>query len=261
MIMSVRDIGEKLTTAGKLAGRAVCVIGGEDPFPGAVHLGKVDRCVARAIFDLAMDADAPPMTYGADQKGGICPGGQLWCGISGPSPKLKYLISTGTPEFMGGAAEHLKPSPEAAERFFASPGRITPPGRYISLAGYDQVDDDAGVLSFILIGTAESVRNLGGLVQFVSDDIFTSVLMPGGASCASMITYAAGLAERAPRNAAFVGPVDPTGNAWLPPDLMTMAVPLALARSMAENVDASFLSKRAEVAFPARRLSLGEKME
>ena len=237
------------------------MIGGEDPVPGAVHLGKVDRCVARAIFKLAMDPKVPPMSYGADAKEGICGGGQVWCGLSGGSPKLKYFVSTGTPEFMGGTAEYLKPSPEAADRFFKAPGKITPPGRYISLAGYDQIDDDADVLSFILIGNAESVRNLGGLVHFAFEDIFTSVLMPGGPSCASMVAYAAGMAERAPRNAAFVGPVDPTGNDWLPPDIMSMAIPFTVARSMAESVDPSFLSKRPRVAFPDTRLGLNEKRE
>ncbi len=257
--MNAKAIGEKLTAAGRLAGRAVCVIGGEDPFPGAVHLGKVDRCIARAVYKLAMDPGTPPMSYGAESREGICGGGQMWCGLASRSPKLSYFVSTGTPDHMGGMAEHLKPSPEAATRFFDAPGRIKPPGRYISLAGYDQLDEGEEVLSFILIGSAESIRNLGGLVLFVSDDIFTSILMPGGPSCASMVVYAAGMAERAPRGSAFVGPVDPTGNAWFPPDLMSMAVPLALARAMAESVDASFLAKRAQVAFPTKRLELHEE--
>ncbi len=183
----------------------------------------------------------------------------MWCGLAARGPKLKYFLSTGTPDFMRGEAEHLRPTPEAAERFLDAPGKVTTPGRYITLARYDQIDDEAEVLSFVLIGKAESIRNLGGLIHFVTDDIFTSILMPGGSSCATMITYPAGMAERAPRNAAFVGPVDPTGNSWLPPDVMTMAVPLSLARAMAESADESFLSKRSEVAFPSKRLGLNEK--
>jgi hypothetical protein len=260
-MMDGRAVGEKLTAAARLAGGAVCVIGGEDPFPGSVHLKQVDRCVARAIYKLAVVSGTPPISYGADSKEGTCPGGQMWCGLTGQGPKLKYFLSTGTPDFMHGEAEHLQPSPEAAERFLNAPGKITPPGRYLTLARYDQIDENADVLSFILIGSAESIRNLGGLVHFVSDDIFGSILMPAGSSCATMITYAAGMAERAPRTAAFVGPVDPTGNCWMPPEIMTMAVPLALARSMAESVDASFLAQRPEVAFPRRRLGLDERRE
>ena len=71
-MMDTRAIGEKLTAAGRLAGRAVCVIGGEDPFPGSVHLKQVDRCVARAIYKLAMVSGTPPISYGADSKEGTC---------------------------------------------------------------------------------------------------------------------------------------------------------------------------------------------
>jgi hypothetical protein len=259
MTMSARSIGEKLTSAGRLAGGAVCVIGGYDPFPGSVHLKHVDRCIARAIYKLAMDPTIPPISYGADSKEGTCPGGQMWCGLAPRGPKLKYFLSTGTPDFMHGEAEYLRPTPEAAERFLDAAGKITAPGRYLTLARYDQIDDAAEVLSFILIGKAESIRNLGMLAHYVSDDTFTSVLMPNGSSCATMITYPAGMAERAPRNTAFVGPVDPTGNCWFPPDMMVLAVPLSLARSMAESVDGSFLAKRPEVAFPSKRLGLSEK--
>ena len=259
MALSARSIGEKLTSAGRLAGGAVCVIGGNDPFPGSVHLKEVDRCVARAIYKLATVPGTPPISYGADSKEGTCPGGQMWCGLAGVGPKLKFFLSTGTPDFMHGEAEHLQPTPEAAERFLDAPGKITTPGRYLTLARYDQIDDESEVLSFVLIGNAESIRNLGGLVHFVSDDIFTPVLMPAGSSCATMITYPAGMADRAPRNAAFVGPVDPTGNSWLPPDMMVLAVPLSLARSMAESADESFLAKRPEVAFPPKRLGPNDK--
>ncbi|MDW5562189.1 MAG: DUF169 domain-containing protein [Methanomassiliicoccus sp.] len=259
--MDARTIGEKLTEAGRLSGRAVCVIGGDEPFTGAVPLGKIDRCIARAVYKLAVDRSSVPMYYGAEEKSGICGGGQVWCGLASGSSKLNFFVSTGTPDFMGGEAEYLKPSPEAAGQFMAAPGKLTPPARYISLAGYDQIDDDTEVLSFILIGKAESVRNLGGLIHFASEDLFTSILMPGGPSCASMVSYAAGMAERAPRNTAFVGPVDPTGNNWFPPDLLSMAVPSSLAATMAESADDSFLSKRPQVAFPERRLGLREERE
>jgi len=259
MTMSARSIGEKLTAAGRLAGGAVCVIGGNDPFPGSVHLRHVDRCVARAIYKLATEPGTPPISYGADSKEGTCPGGQMWCGLAGIGPKLKFFLSTGTPDFMHGEAERLQPSAEAAERFLNAPGKITTPGKYLTLARHDQIDDAAEVLSFILVGSAESIRNLGGLVHYVSENVFTSVLMPAGSSCASMITYAAGMAERAPRNTAFVGPVDPTGNTWFPPDMMSLAVPLSLARSMAEAASSSFIIKRPEVAFPLKRLRPNEK--
>jgi hypothetical protein len=259
--MDARTIGEKLTRVAKLPGRAVCVFGSEEVRPGSTQLGKVDRCVARAIYKLALMRSTTPLHYGAAAKEGVCGGGQGWCGLVAMPPKIKYLVSVGTPDFMGGMAEHLKPSPEAAERFFQAPGKVIPPGKYINLAGYDQIEHDQKVLSYILIGEAESIRNLGGLIQFISDDIFTAVLMPGGPTCATMVSYAAGMTEKAPQNTAFVGPVDPTGNAWFPKEMMVLAVPFDLAEKMAENVDASFMVKREQVAFPSKRLGLLEKAE
>lgn len=251
--LSAREVGERLTSAARLPGRAVCVFGSDEAPEGSVQLGKVDRCIARAIYRLSMSMDAAPLYYGAAAKEGICGGGQSWCGLTVPPPKLKYFVSVGSPDFRGGAAEYLKASPEAAERFFSAPGKITPPAKYINLAGWDQIDRGQEVLSFILIGSAESIRNMGGLIHFFSEDIFGSVVMPGGPTCGTMVTYAAGMAEKAPRNAAFVGPVDPTGNYWFPSDFMLMSVPFGMAAEMAESVGASFIAKRPQVAFPERR--------
>jgi hypothetical protein len=255
------SIGRLLAMAGRLPGRAVCLYGSDEPPTGSVQLSRVDRCVARAVYKIALDPHAPAVFFGTDAREGICGGGQTWCGLTEAGPMLKFFVSTGTPAFRGGAAEYLKPDPEAAERFFNAPGRVITPARYLNLAGNDQVLDDLDLLSYIFIGSAESIRNLSGLVHFVSEDIFDSILMPGGPSCASMITYAAGMAERAPRDRGFIGPVDPTGNAWLPPDFMSLAIPFALAKMMADKVQASFLRKRPHVAFPAERLSLYEEKE
>jgi hypothetical protein len=259
MVSDARVIGERLTHAARLPGRVVCVVGSDEPLKGTVQLGKVDRCIARVVYMLAMKKEMAPVYFGTTAKQGLCPGGQGWCGLSPSSPMVKYFISTGTPEFRNGEAEYLKPNPDAAERFFLAPGKIIPPSKYLNIMGYDQLDADQKVLSFILIGSAESIRNMGGLIQFVSEDIFNMAIMPGGPTCASMITYAAGMSERAPKNAAVVGPVDPTGNDWFPPDMMSMAIPFDLAKKMADGADASFLGKRPQVAFPAKRLGIDEK--
>ena len=259
--MNAKAIGEKLTQVARLPGRTVCVFGTEDLPNGSTPIAKVDQCMARAIYKIAMEKHTPPVYFGAEAKAGICPGGQGWCGLTAPAPMIKYFVSTGSSNFRQGAAEFLKPNPDAAERFAAAPGRITLPSKYVNIAGWDQLEDDQDVLSFILIGNAESIRNIGGLVQYSFDDIFNSIVMPSGPSCASMVTYAAGFSEKAPRNIAFVGPVDPTGNAWFPPEMMSMALPFDMARKMAENIEGSFLIKRPHVAFPIKRLGMDEKAE
>ena len=259
--MYAKTIGKKLTQAARLPGRAVCVFGSEDPNQGSLKTANVDRCLARAVYKISLEEHAPPIYFGAEAKAGMCPGGQRWCGVTSATSTIKYFVSTGRPDVMGGAAEYLKPSPDAAERFFAAPGKIAFPSKYLNIAGWDQLDEGQDVLSFILIGKAESIRNLGGLVQYTFEDIFSSIVMPSGPFCASMITYAAGLSEKAPRNTAFIGPVDPTGNAWFPPEMMSMAIPFEMAKRMAENIEDSFLAKRPEVAFPVKRLAMNERAE
>ena len=259
--MNAKTIGQKLTQAARLPGRAVCVFGSEDPQPGSVKTANVDRCLARAVYKISLEEHAPPIYFGAQTKAGMCPGGQRWCGVTSATSTIKYFVSTGRPDVMGGAAEYLKPSPDAAERFFAAPGKIAFPSKCLNIAGWDQLDEGQDVLSFILIGNAESIRNMGGLVQYTFEDIFSSIVMPSGPFCASMITYAAGLSEKAPRNAAFIGPVDPTGNVWFPPEMMSMAIPFEMARRMAENIEDSFLARRPEVAFPVKRLAMNERAE
>lgn len=61
------------------------------------------------------------------------------------------------------------------------------------------------------------------------------------------------MAEKAPKDAAFVGPVDPTGNEWFPEDMMAIGLPIAIARRMCDACGASFISKRPKVAYPEKR--------
>lgn len=251
-VLTIGEIAERFERYARVERRPLFVMG-MDEMPGdGVPLPQVDRCVAKALLTAAADRAVPPLVIGADLREGCCPGGLTWLGLAPRSPKLAYFVPTGTPDFRHGEAEHLKHSPEAAERFFRAPGTITPPGRYLVVAGADQVRDESTVRSLLVLGTAEQVRNLGGLVHYRQEDIFRAVLMPGGPTCSSMITYAAGMASEAPRDTAFVGPVDPTGNAWFPRDAMSFAAPIGLARQMAEDMPGSFLGRRAEVAFPAR---------
>lgn len=257
--MDAKSIGRRLTEVARLPGRAVCVFGSEERIEGSVQSSRIDRCLARAVYRLSLEKKTPPIFFGPEAKDGMCPGAQAWCGVSDFSPMIKFFVSTGTPEFRHGEAEYLKPSPEAAERFFRAPGRIVLPFKYLNIAGWDQLQKDQKVLSFVLIGNAESIRNLGGLIQYSFEDIFYSAIMPGGPSCATMITYAAGLAEKAPKDTAFIGPVDPTGNAWFPPEMMCMALSFEMAEKMAENIDNSFIIKRAHIAFPVRRLNIEER--
>ncbi|TAH59978.1 MAG: hypothetical protein EWM52_09980, partial [Methanosarcina mazei] len=62
-------------------------------------------------------------------------------------------------------------------------------------------------------------------------------------------------------DSAFVGPVDPTGNPWLPPELMIMGIPAGLAQQMASSLEESFICKRSRIAYPENRVSIKPYIE
>ena len=259
--MTATDIGKRLAEAFHMNCRPVCVFGTDHITDGAVALGKVDRCVARAIYTLSSKKDTPALYFGKEAREGVCGGGQGWPGF-GPDASQAQVSDihrqSGFHERSGGVPEgRARDGGEVLPRS----RKITPPARFMTFAGYGQLTGNEKVLSWIFFGTGEQIRNLGGLIQFRSDDIFTSVLMPGGPSCASLVTYAAGMSEKAPRDSSYVGPVDPTGNAWFPENMMAMSIPMHVALRMAQDIDASFIGKRPEVAMPSRRLGFGEKGE
>ena len=175
-------------------------------------------------------------------------------GFGEPHPMLKYFVTVGTPEFRGGVAEHLKATPEFFEEQRKRAGKVTPPGKHMVIGPCSDSIPPDKIRSFIIFAGAEQIRNLCGLAQFSSSDPFFKTIIPSGATCSTMITFPAGLAENAPKDCAYIGPTDPTGNTWLPPEVMIMGVPIALARQMAEDLDESFICKRSKIAYPENRV-------
>lgn len=253
LMLSVPDLGKKLAEAGRLKLRPLCVYGADAVPPGAVPSHAVDRCIAKAIYTSALHVQTPPVYVEAGHEA-CCMGGRVWLGMIEPNPKLKYFVTVGTPDFRGGAAEHLKASPDLFDEYLMRAGKITPPGKYLVIGPCDGNVPQGSARSIILFAGAEQVRNLCGLAQYSSGDTFFKTLIPGGPTCATMITYASGMAAAAPKDSAFVGPVDPTGNMWFPPDLMVMSLPLALAERMAADADESFIGRRGRIAYPERRI-------
>ena len=255
MELSIADIGKKLVEAGRLKHRPICFYGSDEAPEGKVKISSVDRCVAKTIFMMSTNENVPPVYITADDVD-CCAGGRTWLGFSAMSPMLKYFVTIGNKEFRGGAAEHLKATPEIFEKSYEAAGRITPPGKYIIASPCSGIEKDPGVRSILIFGDGERIRNLAGLAAFNESDQFSSAIMPGGPTCATYITYPAGMAEKAPKKAVYIGPTDPTGNLWFPTDLMAMGIPIEKAREMSANVDESFIGKRAKVAYPEHRPEL-----
>jgi hypothetical protein len=254
-MLSIPELGETLAEAGRLKLRPLCVYGTDEIPDGAVPSYTIDRCIAKAVYAAALFEKTPPLYVDSSHEQ-CCHGGMVWMGLAEPHPKLKYFVTVGAPDFRGGAAEYLKATPELFEEQRARAGKITPPSKYIVIGPCaEEIDDIAPdrIRSLVLFAGSEQIRNLCGLAQFSSSDPFFKTIIPAGATCSMMITYPAAMAENAPKDSAYVGPTDPTGNPWLPPELMIMGLPISLARRMAADLDQSFIGKRNKIAYPKRR--------
>ncbi len=250
--LNILELGKRLSTAGRLKLRPLCVYGADEIPNNAVPSYKIDHCIAKAVYTSALFEDTPPLYMEAAHEK-CCPGGMVWTGLSEPHPMLKYFVTVGTPDFHGGAAEHLKASPELFEESMKRAGKITPPGKYIVIGPCTDEISPETIRSIILFAGSEQIRNLCALAQFNSSDPFFKTLIPWGPTCATLITYPAGMAENAPEDSAYVGPTDPTGNLWLPPELMIMSIPAAVAQQMAADLEESFIGKRNRIAYPEKR--------
>jgi len=251
-MLSLEELGKKLTEAGRLKLRPLCVYGMDEIPEGSIPSYKVDRCVAKAIYTSALFEETPPLYIEAGHEQ-CCAGEMVWMGLAEPHPKLKYFVTVGTPDFHGGAAEHLKATPELFDEQRERAGKILPHGKYTVIAPCTLNLAPETVRSFIIFAGSEQIRNLCGLAQFSSSEPFFKTVIPGGPVCATMIAFPAGMAENAPKDSAYIGPVDPTGNLWLPPELMIMGIPSRLAQQMGANLEESFICKRSKVAYPENR--------
>jgi hypothetical protein len=193
----------------------------------------------------------------ADTKEGCCLGGLYHVGYIPVPDDIRYFVSTGKKDVRGGAAEYLKASPDLVERCTVAAGPIHPPGKYLIVQACEALPDTGpAVRSLCCFGTGEQIRNMAALVHFDRDDPFSPVIVPWGSSCSTFITFPAGLAENTPRDTAFMGPQDPTQNHSLPPDMMALGIPAEMAVRMVNNLGASFITRRPQVAFPGHKKQL-----
>lgn len=250
---SIKEIGKSLKTGGKLNTNPLAVYGSETIPEGAVPMCSLDRCVAKAVMLASVGDNESALYISKDNLRGCCPGAMTYLGYTKPLKFIKYFVSTGNEKFRGGEAEYLKASPEHVEEFLEAIGEIKQLGKYLVIQRCKDVKDDVDVKSILCFGNGEQIRNLSSLIHFRTKNPFNSISVPFGPACSTFITYPAGMAEKTPEETAFVGPVDPTGNVWFPPEYMAIGIPLEIAIGMHEDLDSSFTAKRPEVAFPKVR--------
>jgi hypothetical protein len=100
----------------------------------------------------------------------------------------------------------------------------------------NDVIDGLEVRCIVCFSDGEQTRDLCALAHFENDDAFGLISVPWGPSCATMVTYSAGMTENVPLDKIFVGPTDPSAREWLPKEYMIMGIPVKTARRMTNNV-------------------------
>ena len=256
-MLLISEVGTKLRLAGRLKSRPLCVYGSKIIPEGIVPSTSISSCVAKAIMTVAFRDKTPPIYVAAEMPEACCPGGLAHFGFIKFNPGIKYFVSTGSKNFRNGEAEFLRASPELVDENHKLMGKITPLGKFVIIQPCaDLTSEDPGVRSILCFGSAEQIRNMVALVHFSARDPFREVLVPQGAACASFVSYAAGMVEKAPVDTVFVGPCDPTGNTWFPQDQLSLAIPIKMAKRMADDLEDSFVTKRPTVAYPEQRLEV-----
>jgi hypothetical protein len=257
MTLSVSQVGARLAEAGRLTGRPLAIAGSDTIPRGAVPAPSVDRCLAKAIAAVAEKPGTPPIYLGPGALEGCCPSGIAYAGFGGQNRDARFFISTGSPGIAGGMALNLKAAPELVDESRFAVGEIRPIWNYLVVRPTEGYPADAPEpRSILLIAQAEPARVLCALTHFGTADVFGAALAPWGAACASFVTYPAGLAEKAPRDAVILGPTDASVNLWFPRDAVSLGIPMEVARRMAEDMPSSFIGKRPGMAYPERRVYL-----
>ncbi len=67
---------------------------------------------------MATEKEISAIYVSADSQEGCCPGGLAHTGFHPIPDFIKYFVSTGREDVMGGAAEYLKSSPDMVDRCF-----------------------------------------------------------------------------------------------------------------------------------------------
>lgn len=246
-------IGNQLKLAGRLDSQPLCVYGADTPPIDSIPSVDIDRCIAKVIYSLATESDSSIIYVGRDNKKECCPGGQAWFGFQPFMPHLNSFLSTGSSSFRNGRSEFLIATPDLAEKRLQSIGKITPLRKYIIIQRSDHINAGGSKIKlFLCFGKAEQIRNICSLAYFGSHTS-QEIHIPWGPSCASFISYPAGMIENSPRNAVIVGPTDPTGNYWFPQDYLSVGIPFITAKKMAKGLASSFIKKRPKVAYPIRK--------
>ena len=164
--------------------------------------------------------------------------GQRYLGFSKEiRPNFRYFLSCGIPGKTRG--ERYVKSPEMVDEIMKNTPSITAPHKYIVFKRWDKLTatDTPEVVIFFAI--PDVLSGLYTLARFDETDR-GAVQAPFGSGCAGIVQNPY-LEQQSEHPRAIIGMFDPSARVCVPPDVLTLAVPMKKFIKMIDNMEESFL--------------------
>jgi uncharacterized protein (DUF169 family) len=187
------------------------------------------------IGELAKVRNGRSIAFGNAAIG--CGGGKRYLGFSNESrPGFEYFLSCGNEETEG---ERYLQSPELVKAFIENTPWIPAASEYLVFKRWDQLTETDQPEVVIFFASPDVLSGLFTLAGF-DRDYHHGAITPFGAGCASIVQYP--LAEsRHEKPRAVIGMFDVSARPWVPPNVLTFAVPFKRFVEMVSYMDESFL--------------------
>jgi hypothetical protein len=173
-----------------------------------------------------------------------------WLGFADFPPKVEYMFTSDSPS---AGSMCIKSNSDVCKAKFADMGKFTPAGKYVVVQALDEIPEGSDVKSVLCFGNAEQIRTLGGLIRFSESRAFTPIIAPRGSSCVNFVAFPAGMTSGCPKDTSILSPFVPEGNKWFPADMLTLGIPIDMARRMAEGYESSFTVRKPDITYAATK--------
>ena len=194
------------------------------------------RCL---ICQIGRARNGTPLAF--DETSVTCKGGLMYSGYSHERPPdFLNFLSRGTPGGVEG--ERYKQTPEIVDAWQQDILAIPSQGKDLLVTRWDQLTGDDKPEVVIFFARPEVLSGLFTLVNYDQADP-NGVICPMGAGCSSIIHYP-WLEQQKENPKAVLGMFDPSARPCVPPDMLTMAIPMKKFVRMVKFMEESFLITR-----------------
>ena len=198
-----------------------------------VEPGSTSRCVIGALTAVR---EGNSLCLDADSIG--CPGGKRYLGFAeGIMRGFEYFLSYGIPGRLEG--ERYCKTPELVKEIMESTPTFRAPGRFIVFKRWDRLEESDNPEVVIFYAKPDVLSGLFTLARFDEADR-NAVSTPFGSGCSTIVQHPY-LEKDSEHPKAIIGMFDPSAQPFVPPDVITLSVPMKKFTRMIDYMEESFL--------------------